>query len=98
MSLAINAFGFDLWQYVGPGNQTLSPASIAIALDMTLAGAYGETAAQMARVLPVRGDLAAHHAAAGELLRRWRSAGESLQVVNRLFIDEAYRLRPPLWT
>lgn len=89
---SVNGFGFDLWRQVGSGNQTLSPASIAIALDMTLAGARGETAAQMARVLHVDGDLAAHHAATGAMLRRWQSAGDSLAVANRLFVERGYRL------
>lgn len=95
MGRAINDFGFDLWRRADAGNQALSPASIAIALDMTLAGARGETAAQMARVLHVQQGLTVHHAVAGGMLERWQSAGESLQVANRLFVEQGYRLRQP---
>jgi serpin B len=46
------AFGTDLYlKLAGPGNLVLSPASIAAALRMALAGACGETAAEIARVL-----------------------------------------------
>ena len=62
---SVNAFGLDLWKRVGEGNQTISPASVAIALDMTFAGARGETADEMARVLHVEGDRDAFHAALG---------------------------------
>ena len=49
----VNAFGLDLFRRVatGSGNVVVSPASIAIALAMARAGAKGETAAQMDRVL-----------------------------------------------
>lgn len=92
---AVNAFGFDLWAHIGPGNQTLSPASIAIALDMTLAGARGDTARQMARVLHLKGDDGAQQAAAQALLARWRAMGEQLAIANRLFLERSYRLEPP---
>ena len=49
----VNAFGLDLFRRVatGSGNVAVSPTSIAIALAMARAGAKGETAAQMDRVL-----------------------------------------------
>jgi serpin B len=52
---ATDAFGADLYAVLaksaGNGNLVFSPASIEIALAMTYAGANGETAAEMAKVL-----------------------------------------------
>jgi serine protease inhibitor len=50
---AMNAFGLDLYRRVasGTGNIVLSPASVAIALSMTRAGARGTTADEMDAVL-----------------------------------------------
>ena len=48
---AVDAFGFDLLHSAAAGNAVLSPASIALALSMARAGAVGETAAQMDKVL-----------------------------------------------
>lgn len=92
---AVNDLGFGLWQQVAAGNQVLSPASIAIALDMTLAGARGETAAQMARVLRTGTDLDAFHAAAGEVLADWQAQDGPLAVANRLFAEQDYDFEQP---
>src|ERR1044072_9116002 len=50
-----NGLGVDLYRAVGAheGNLCLSPYSISCALSMTLAGADGETRAEMARVLHI---------------------------------------------
>jgi serpin B len=50
---ALNAFGLDIYGRLAaaPGNVVMSPASIAIALSMTRAGARGTTAAEMDAVL-----------------------------------------------
>ena len=54
------AFGTDLYrQLAAAGNVVLSPASIAAALRMALAGARGETAAELAAALHVSGPEAA---------------------------------------
>ncbi|MCB9610972.1 MAG: serpin family protein [Sandaracinus sp.] len=94
---SVNAFGLDLWKHVGEGNQTISPASVAIALDMTLAGARGETADQMARVLHVEGDRDAFHAAAGGMLVRWSASSDALTlaIANRLFGHEGFTFEAP---
>jgi serpin B len=92
---SVNAFGIDLWRQIERGDQALSPASIAVALAMTLAGAGGETAAQMARVLHLDGDLAAYHLSAGAALERWQSWDELLAVANRLFLERRYPLEQP---
>ena len=59
---AMNAFGLELYGRVAakPGNLVLSPASIAIALSMTRAGARGTTADEMDAVLH---DLGSHELA-----------------------------------
>jgi serpin B len=52
---AINAFGADLYKVLADsahkGNLVFAPASIELALAMTYAGAAGDTAAQMAKIL-----------------------------------------------
>jgi serpin B len=54
------AFGTDLYLKVaGPGNVVFSPASIAAALQMALAGARGETATELAAALHLPGPEAA---------------------------------------
>lgn len=95
---AANAFAFDLWARVRetPGNQIVSPASIAVALDMTLGGARGETAAQMQRVLHVS-DAAALHEAAGSVLSTWNDPARddyTLAVANRLFGERSFTFEP----
>lgn len=56
-STAVDAFGFDLYHRLAAdrGNLVFSPASIALALAMARAGARGETAAEMDRVLRAAG-------------------------------------------
>src|SRR5438552_9101092 len=69
-SESILRFGSDLGRHLGPeqpGNLAFSPASVATALTMTFAGARGETAAQMAKVLHVGADPNAVAEAFGEL-------------------------------
>ena len=54
------AFGTDLYvKLAGPGNVVFSPASVAAALQMALAGARGDTAAELAAALHLPGPEAA---------------------------------------
>lgn len=64
---AVNAFGLDLYRAVSGGgeNLVLSPASIALALAMTRAGARGETSDEMDAVL---------HDAASDAHAAWLNA------------------------
>ena len=50
---AVNAFGLDLFRQVADGekNTITSPLSVAVLLAMVMAGAQGDTATEMARVL-----------------------------------------------
>lgn len=80
-----------------PGNQIFSPASIAVALEMTYAGARGETAAQMGGVLGVE-EADALHEAAGNVLASWNDPSRSaytLRVANRLFGERRFMFRQP---
>jgi serpin B len=96
---ASNAFGFDLYQQVAgqSGNVVLSPMSISLAFAMTYAGARGDTAAEMRRVLRFSAEDDALHASAGKLLAAWNGPapeGAELRVVNRLYGERAYTFVP----
>jgi len=93
---ASNAFGFELWSHLrtSSGNQVFSPASIAVALDMAFAGARGETAEQMARVLHAPEDAATLHAGAGAALAAWNDPAReayTLAAANRLYGERSFR-------
>lgn len=96
-----NGLGLDLWSRLRttPGDRIFSPASIAVALDMTYAGARGETAAQMARVLHVDpGANEAFHDAAGNVLASWNDPSRdayTLAVANRLFGERTFTFEQP---
>lgn len=95
---ASNAFAFDLWRSIReePGNRVVSPASIALALDMAFAGARGETAAEMARVLHITDGELLHRGAAA-LLARWNDPSRdafTLKVANRLFGERSLAFDP----
>jgi serpin B len=64
-----NAFALSFYQRTrsSPGNIVMSGTSLRLALQMVLAGARGETAAEMARVLGVTDIAASADVADGEL-------------------------------
>ena len=72
-----NAFALDLYARLRAkgGNLFCSPYSVSTALAMTSAGARGETAAQMARVLHFSLDRERLHAAFAELIREINGHG-----------------------
>jgi serpin B len=97
---ANNAFAFDLYARAKeqPGNLVFSPASIELALGMTMAGARGETADEMARVLRVEGRADTHHEASGRILAAWNDPAREayeLRLVNRLFGERSYAFEAP---
>lgn len=93
-----NELGFDLYKHLrrSPGNLVLSPASITTALAMTWSGARGETAAQMGRVLHLKGSPDEVRAAAGDLLRSLQDPKRPVvfHVANQLFCEKTYQLVP----
>src|SRR5262245_26659541 len=68
----IDSFAFDFWGQLGKsaGNLVYSPASIALAFAMVHAGAKGKTAAELAKVFHLDGNLGALHAGFADVLRR----------------------------
>jgi serpin B len=75
--VANNNFAFDLYSRLAnqPGNLFFSPYSIETALAMTWAGARGETADQMSKVLHLSGDAGDIHAGFAALIKNL-NAGE----------------------
>jgi serine protease inhibitor len=94
----MDTFGFSLVQQLessGQSNLMISPASIEIALGMVYAGATGETADAMSRVLGI--DNSSREVALKELadLRKTLEnpgKGVTLKVANAAWIDESIRL------
>lgn len=89
ISKRIDSFAFDFWGQIGKGSGNLvySPASIALAFAMVHAGAKGKTAAELAKVFHLDGDVAKLHAGFADVVRRWQSTRDGLElaVANRLF-------------
>ena len=86
---AINALGLDLWGKLaaGNGNLAFSPASIAMALAMTTAGARGATQQELLRFLHVDDPgLLPAFGVLGRTLEQ--SAQVKLAIANRLFGDK----------
>ena len=92
----VRAFTADLFTRLAarPGNVAFSPASIAIALGMTSAGARGETSEEMDRVLHLGDDPVRARELLGRLQRLLpRGDGATpveIAVANRLFGERSY--------
>ena len=95
-----NRFAFDLYARLkgAEGNLFLSPYSISTALTMTYAGARGETADQMAKVLCLPASGEAVHGAYGALQSDLNAAGAGgafeLVVANRLWGQKGFAFLP----
>ena len=93
-----NAFGLDLFAKIRAqkGNLSLSPLSLATALTMTWAGARGETAEQMKKVLHQSGTIEQALSLNGELLASYQlpEIKVTLDVANRLFVEKTYVFEP----
>lgn len=96
---ASNAFSADLFAHMPAGNFAYSPASLSLALSMTYAGARGDTALQMAKVLHLpSGD--ALHASWTTSIAGWqkKTDGYEIATANRLFGEASYRFEPAFVT
>lgn len=92
---AVNGLGADLFARLAqePGNIVFSPASIEAALAMTAAGARGETASEMHRVLHLGDSPDATIDAIGAALRRWgdpANTERTVRIANRLYGEATY--------
>lgn len=99
LAASSNALAFDLYARARTtaGNVALSPISISSALTMTWAGARGETAQQMQKVLHVTGEPGQAMDVSGKLLASFGSADSkvTLRVANRLFGEKTYAFQKP---
>ncbi len=96
---ASNDFGFRLYGELAatPGNLAYSPASMSLALAMTYAGARGETAAQMQKVLSFPADADSLHRGWASVVHAWNQPNDKLDLaaVNRLFAEKTYTFEQP---
>ena len=91
----VEALAWELVRASGDGNAIVSPVSVWESLAMTHAGARGETAAEIAKVLGMPDDRAAIAAASAALRKTLAEAkGEkiTLDVANRLWVQQGKRL------
>jgi serpin B len=88
----LNAFTGDLYQQLArtKGNLVFSPLSISTALAMTLAGARGQTAQEMTKVLrtPPNGALLE------QLTKTGNAGGDHLLLAQSLWVDRGFTLLP----
>lgn len=90
-SAAVNRLGWQLVARSGEGNAIVSPVSVWQALAMTHAGAAGETAAEIARVLGMPDDAAAIAEASAAMRQAFAAARTEkirLEIANRLWVQE----------
>ncbi len=96
---ASNSFGLSLYPHVAgtPGNVAYSSASMSVALSMTYAGAKGETADQMRKVLALPGDATVLHRGWASVVSAYNKPNEKLELalVNRLFGEKQYTFEQP---
>ncbi|HWX20473.1 MAG TPA: serpin family protein [Candidatus Binatia bacterium] len=94
------AFALDLYGQLKtqPGNVFFSPYSISTCLAMAYAGARGETAAQMAKVLHFSEEPQRLHAGFGQLQRQLRQVqnqkGIELNIANALWTQQRHPFIP----
>ncbi len=96
-----NRFALDLYGQLrtGPGgNLFFSPSSVSTALAMVYAGAEGQTAEQMAKVLHFRRPAERLHPVFGDLRRSWNvgdsGRGYRLSVADRLWGQAGFHFLP----
>ena len=95
-----NQFALDLYEQLrgGGGNLFYSPASLSTALAMAYAGARGQTAEQMAKVLQFDQPSDQLNANFAKLIALWNSGGKEhdfkLDVANALWGQQGYPFAP----
>ncbi len=96
---AMNAFTTSCYRQLTPGdgNLILSPFNIAVALSMALAGARGQTAAEIQSVLHLEGD-ATYPAALASLVANLTKTGNwgdnQLLMANGLWVQNGFPIEP----
>ncbi|MCL4753611.1 MAG: serpin family protein [Myxococcales bacterium] len=98
---SVNAFARDLHRELSAkekGNLIYSPLSISVALTMTYAGARGETAEEMAKVLHLGRDATETHAGYAKLIQKLGSeplrGAPEVRLANRLWPQKGMELVP----
>ena len=98
VAAGFNAFGLQLYREVAqaPGDQIISPASVALALAMTHAGARGTTASEMGKALHITQPLPDAQAAVATVMLDWAGRRDEVEVrvANRLFGDRGVAFDP----
>lgn len=90
----LGAFGQDLLRSTaGDGNAVISPLSTAYAFGMLEAGARGETAAQIERVMHFPGGEGTHEALNALLQRVDPPSAKELSIANALFVHKGLDVR-----
>jgi serpin B len=97
---ANNNFALDLWKHAGPGNAAISPLSISTALAMVWAGAKGETADEMRKVMHTEGatDLVVSQWARISYALQDASRPLKLKLANRIYGDVHYQFDTTYFT
>jgi len=100
ISKASNAFALDLYARLTkePGNIVLSPFSICTAISASSAGARGQTASQMAKVLHLPNIDTHVHAGFGALLKglnETNASGSQLVLANALWAQQGFPVSEP---
>jgi serpin B len=98
LAQAVDAVGADLFGAIsGTGNTVFSPVSVAIALNMALGGARGETAAQLARFLRLPSAEAGASALpllTASLAEAARGEHVTFRAPNAMWVQSGLALRP----
>src|SRR5262249_37533373 len=97
LATSSNAFGLDLFARLRmqKGNLAFSPLSLSTALMMTWAGARGETAREMQKVLHLDGSANDVVALVGKLIKSYEdpALGVTFQLIDRLFGEKTFPFR-----
>ena len=90
----LNRFSDSLYRHAakGSGNLVLSPYSISAALSMALAGARGDTAAEMRQVLGTGGEGVG--GLIDGILKSANSNGNQLAAANSLWVQKGFSILP----